>query len=117
MRHKKAYKKLNRTSSHRSAMSVNMLVSFFEHEIISTTLPKAKNLRPMAEKIITKAKRKMHRSLISSLKNNSATVTKLINDIAPRYQSRNGGYVRIIKNGYRVGDNAPMAVIELVDRP
>ncbi|MEM0898434.1 MAG: 50S ribosomal protein L17 [Pseudomonadota bacterium] len=118
MRHAKAGRKLNRTSSHRKAMFANMSASLIEHEQIVTTLPKAKELRPIVEKLVTLGKRgNLHarRQAISAIKD-EAQVRKLFDTIAPRYSDRNGGYIRIMKAGFRHGDNAPMAVIEFVDR-
>ena len=125
MRHKIAYRKLNRTSSHRSAMMVNMACSLILHEQISTTLPKAKEIRPYFEKLVTLAKKtsnvsdlvKIRRKslLLSKLKNNKVAVEKLISVLSSRYLERNGGYVRIIKAGFRKGDAAPVAYIQLVD--
>jgi large subunit ribosomal protein L17 len=118
MRHAKAGRKLNRTSSHRKAMFANMSASLIEHEQIITTLPKAKELRPIVEKLVTLGKRgTLHarRQAISSIRDETQ-VKKLFDAIAPRYSERNGGYLRIMKAGFRHGDNAPMAVIEFVDR-
>lgn len=118
MRHAKAGRKLNRTSSHRKAMFANMSASLIEHEQIVTTLPKAKELRPIVEKLVTLGKRgNLHarRQAISAVRD-EAQVRKLFETIAPRYSDRNGGYIRIMKAGFRHGDNAPMAVIEFVDR-
>ena len=118
MRHGKAGRKLNRTSSHRKAMFANMAASLIEHEQIVTTLPKAKDLRPIVEKLVTLGKRgDLHarRQAISALRNENA-VRRLFETLAPRYASRNGGYLRIMKAGFRYGDNAPLAVIEFVDR-
>jgi large subunit ribosomal protein L17 len=120
MRHLNHYKKLNRTSSHRKAMLINIAVSLIQHEQIRTTLPKAKVLRPYVEKLVTIAKRgngDLHsrRRLLSIVKDN-IIAEKLINNLAKRYENRNGGYTRIMKAGFRFGDNAPMAVIEFVDR-
>lgn len=118
MRHGKANRKLNRTSSHRKAMFANMSASLIKHEQIVTTLPKAKELRPIVEKLITLAKRgDLHarRQAISKLQD-LGMVSKLFDVLGPRYQDRMGGYTRIIKAGYRHGDNAPVAVIEFVDR-
>jgi len=118
MRHGKAGRKLNRTSSHRKAMFVNMSASLIEHEQIITTLPKAKELRPIVEKLVTLGKRgNLHarRQAIAAVQD-EAQVRKLFDTIAPRYADRNGGYIRIMKAGFRYGDNAPMAVIEFVDR-
>lgn len=118
MRHRIAKYKLNRTSSHRKAMMNNMALALFKHEQINTTLIKAKNLRPFAEKIITLAKKgnlESRRKTLSILKNKKIT-DKVFTNIAKRYESRQGGYIRIIKNGFRYGDSAPQAIIELVDR-
>jgi len=119
MRHRKSGRHLNRNSSHRNAMFSNMTNSLFEHEIIKTTLPKAKELRRVAEPLITLAKDDSvakRRQAFASLRNKS-TVGKLFNELGPRYRERAGGYTRIMKCGYREGDAAPMAYIELVDRP
>jgi large subunit ribosomal protein L17 len=119
MRHHKSGRKLNRNSSHRKAMFSNMTNSLFDHEIIKTTLPKAKELRRVAEPLITLAKKDSvanRRSAFSSLRDKE-TVGKLFNELAPRYKDRPGGYTRIMKCGFRSGDAAPMAYIELVDRP
>ena len=118
MRHKQGYKKLNRTSEHRKALIKNMLNSLIKYEQITTTLPKAKVLKPQADKIITLGKKNNlinTKSLISKLQNIN-TVNKVKKNLAKRYQKRNGGYTRIVKAGFRYGDDAPMAVIELVDR-
>lgn len=118
MRHGKAGRKLNRTSSHRKAMFANMAASLIEHEQIVTTLPKAKELRPIVEKLVTLGKRgDLHarRQAISAIRD-VALVGRLFETLAPRYATRNGGYLRIMKAGYRFGDNAPLAVIEFVDR-
>ncbi len=118
MRHLVKLKKLNRTSSHRKAMIRNMIVSLFRHEQIKTTLPKAKVIKPLVERLITKARKTdlaTRRYIISELRDKEI-VAKLINDIAPRNASRNGGYTRIMKAGFRTGDVAPMAVIELVEK-
>ena len=118
MRHGNSGRKLNRTSSHRKAMFANMASSLIEHEQIVTTLPKAKDLRPIVEKLVTLGKRgDLHarRQAISALRNENA-VRRLFETLAPRYASRNGGYLRIMKAGFRYGDNAPLAVIEFVDR-
>jgi len=119
MRHRHGQRKLNRTSSHRLAMLRNMTVSLFQHEAIKTTLPKAKELRKVAEPLITLAKEPTlaHRRLAFDRLRDRAIVTKLFNELGPRYQKRPGGYLRILKFGFRQGDNAPMALIELVDRP
>ena len=118
MRHKRGYRRLNRTHEHRKALFANMAGSLIEHEQITTTLPKAKELRPVVEKLVTLGKRgDLHarRQAISAVRN-VELVRKLFDTIAPRYGERNGGYIRIMKAGYRYGDNAPMAVIEFVDR-
>ncbi len=120
MRHKIAGRKLNRTSSHRKAMFKNMSVSLIEHELIKTTLPKAKDLRRVIEPIITHAKNHddvAGRRIAFSRLRDRAAVQKLFAEIAPRYKERSGGYVRILKCGHRPGDQAPMAYVELVDRP
>jgi large subunit ribosomal protein L17 len=119
MRHLKSGKRLNRTSSHRKAMFSNMTASLIEHEVIKTTLPKAKELRRVAEPLITLAKKDSvanRRLAFSRLRNDSA-VGKLFAELGPRYQERPGGYMRILKSGFRAGDAAPMAIVELVDRP
>lgn len=119
MRHGKSGRKLNRNSSHRKAMFKNMSASLIEHEVIRTTVAKAKELRTVAEPLITLAKEdSVHnrRTAFSRLGNNEA-VSKLFNELGPRYQGRPGGYIRILKCGPRPGDNAPMAFVELVDRP
>jgi len=119
MRHRSGLRKLNRTSSHRLAMFRNMAVSLLTHEAIKTTLPKAKELRRIVEPLITLGKNPSlaNRRLAFARLRDRDVVTKLFNDIAPRYQSRNGGYTRVLKMGFRQGDNAPMAFMELVDRP
>ncbi|MBW3559381.1 MAG: 50S ribosomal protein L17 [Proteobacteria bacterium] len=118
MRHGNAYRKLNRTSSHRTAMFANMAASLIKHEQITTTLPKAKELRPFVEKLVTLAKRgDLHaRRLAVSRVRDQDQVRKLFDTIGPRYQAREGGYIRIMKAGFRHGDDAAMAVIEFVDR-
>jgi large subunit ribosomal protein L17 len=118
MRHGKAGRKLNRTSSHRTAMFANMAASLIEHEQIVTTLPKAKELRPVVEKLVTLAKKGdlAARRLAAARIRNDEMVKKLFETIAPRYAERNGGYTRVLKAGFRYGDNAPVAVIEFVDR-
>ena len=119
MRHRKSGRKLNRTSSHRKAMFKNMSASLFEHELIKTTVPKAKELRRVAEKLITLAKVDTvanRRRAFSQLRSKEI-VGKLFDELGPRYQERPGGYLRILKCGFRAGDNAPMAYVELVDRP
>ena len=118
MRHRVAGRKLGRTTSHRIAMTRNMASSLIEHERIITTLPKAKHLRPFVEKLVTLAKRgDLHarRQAISQVRD-IEQVGKLFAVLGPRYANRNGGYIRVLKAGYRYGDNAPMAVIEFVDR-
>ena len=119
MRHRESGRKLNRNSSHRKAMFRNMAVSLIEHEIIKTTLPKAKELRRIAEPLITMAKNDnvAKRRLAFSRLRNRDIVTKLFNEIGPRYKERPGGYLRILKCGFRTGDKAAMAIVELVDRP
>lgn len=119
MRHRKSGRHLNRTSSHRQAMFRNMAVSLLEHEVIKTTLPKAKELRRVAEPLITLAKTDSvaNRRLAFSRTRDKAVVGKLFSEIGPRYADRPGGYTRILKCGYRAGDAAPMAYVELVDRP
>jgi large subunit ribosomal protein L17 len=119
MRHRKSGRKLNRNSSHRKAMFKNMACSLFEHELIKTTLPKAKELRRVVEPLITTAgvDTVANRRLAFSRLRDKAVVAKLFTEIGPRYLERNGGYMRILKAGYRVGDKAPMAWVELVDRP
>jgi large subunit ribosomal protein L17 len=119
MRHHNSGRQLSRNSSHRSAMLKNMAVSLLRHEIIMTTLPKAKELRRVAEPLITLAKNdSVHRRRVAfSRLRDRDTVTKLFNELGPRYKDRPGGYLRIMKSGYRPGDNAPMAYVELVDRP
>jgi large subunit ribosomal protein L17 len=119
MRHQKSGRKLNRNSSHRKAMFRNMATSLFEHEIIKTTVPKAKELRRVAEPLITLAKEDSvaHRRLAFDRLRDREIVTKLFNELGPRYVDRPGGYLRIMKCGHRAGDSAPMAYVELVDRP
>ncbi|UZE95806.1 50S ribosomal protein L17 [Alkalimarinus alittae] len=119
MRHRKSGRKFNRNSSHRKAMFRNMTSSLVEHELIKTTLPKAKELRTVAEPLITLAKKDTvanRRLAFARLRCNEA-VAKLFNELGPRYESRPGGYIRILKCGLRAGDSAPMAYVELVDRP
>jgi len=118
MRHGKAYRKLGRTTSHRTAMFANMSASLIKHEQIVTTLPKAKELRPFLEKLVTLAKRgDLHaRRIAISRVRDVEQVGKLFAVLGPRYADRNGGYLRVLKAGFRHGDNAPMAVIEFVDR-
>ena len=119
MRHRHGPRKLNRTSSHRLAMLRNMTNSLFKHEVIRTTLPKAKELRRVAEPLITLAKvaTVANRRLAFDRLRDRDIVTKLFGELGPRYQTRPGGYTRILKMGFRQGDNAPMAFVELVDRP
>jgi large subunit ribosomal protein L17 len=119
MRHRHGLRKLNRTSSHRLAMLRNMTVSLLKHEAIKTTLPKAKELRRVAEPIITLGKNATlaNKRLAFDRLRDREIVVKLFEELGPRYKSRNGGYLRILKFGFRVGDNAPMALVELVDRP
>ena len=119
MRHRHGLRKLNRTSSHRLAMLRNMSNSLLTHELIKTTLPKAKELRRVVEPLITLAKEPTvaNRRLAFNRLRDRDVVVKLFNELGPRYATRPGGYTRILKMGYRVGDNAPMAFVELVDRP
>lgn len=119
MRHRKSGRKLNRNSAHRQAMFRNMSASLFEHEAIRTTLPKAKELRRVAEPLITMAGNDTvaNRRLAFARLRNKEAVTKLFDELGPRYRERPGGYLRILKAGFRAGDNAPMAFVELVDRP
>ena len=119
MRHQKAGRKFNRTSAHRQAMFSNMAASLFKHELIKTTLPKAKELRRVAEPLITLAKTDSvaNRRLAFSRLRDKVAVGNLFTTLGPRYANRPGGYLRILKCGFRAGDNAPMAYVELVDRP
>jgi large subunit ribosomal protein L17 len=119
MRHRSGLRKLNRTSAHRLAMLRNMSNSLFKHELIKTTLPKAKELRRVVEPLITLAKEPTvaNRRLAFNRLRDRDVVVKLFNELGPRYKARPGGYIRILKFGFRVGDNAPMAIVELVDRP
>lgn len=119
MRHRKSGRKFNRTSAHRAAMFRNMVNSLVEHELIKTTLPKAKELRRYAEPLITLAKEDSvaNRRLAFDRLRSKEAVGKLFNELGPRYQARPGGYLRVLKAGFRAGDNAPMAYVELVDRP
>jgi large subunit ribosomal protein L17 len=119
MRHRHGLRKLNRTSSHRLAMLRNMSNSLFQHELIKTTLPKAKELRKVVEPLITLAKKDTvaNRRLAFARLRDRDMVTKLFNELGPRYAARPGGYTRVLKFGFRQGDNAPMALVELVDRP
>lgn len=119
MRHGNGYRKLNRTSSHRAAMFRNMAVSLLRHEAIKTTLPKAKELRRVVEPLITlgKSPSLANRRLAFDRLRDRDIVGKIFNELGPRYNTRNGGYLRILKIGFRVGDNAPMAFVELLDRP
>ena len=118
MRHKLGYKKLNRTSEHRKALIKNMLNSLIKYEQITTTLPKAKVLKPQADKIITLGKKNnlQNTKLLISKLQDTKSANKVKKTLAKRYESRKGGYTRIIKSGFRYGDNAPLAVIEFVDR-
>lgn len=119
MRHRKSGRQLNRNSSHRKAMFSNMATSLFDKELIRTTLPKAKQLRSIAEPLLTLSKTDSvanRRMAFAKLRDRSV-VTKLFNELGPRYQGRPGGYLRIMKCGFRSGDKAPMAYVELVDRP
>ncbi|MCX4193937.1 50S ribosomal protein L17 [Methylophaga sp. OBS1] len=118
MRHRNSGRKLNRNSSHRKAMFKNMAASLFEHEVIRTTLPKAKELRGVVEPLITLGKKDSvaNRRLAFARIGDRDVVTKLFNEIAPRSANRPGGYVRVLKCGFRQGDKAPMAIVELVDR-
>jgi large subunit ribosomal protein L17 len=119
MRHRVSHRKLNRTSSHRQAMLRNMANSLLRHEVIKTTLPKAKELRKVAEPLITLGKKASlaNRRIAFDRLRDREIVVKLFDELGPRYATRNGGYLRILKCGFRVGDNAPMALVELVDRP
>jgi large subunit ribosomal protein L17 len=118
MRHGMSGRKLNRTSQHRRALFANLAAALFKHEQIKTTLPKAKDLRPIAERLITRAKNgTLHdRRLVFAYLRDDAVVSKLFSTLAGRYKDRSGGYTRVLKAGFRYGDAAPMAVIELVDR-
>jgi len=118
MRHGFAHRKLNRTAEHRRAMFANLATALIKHEQITTTLPKAKDLRPIVEKLVTLGKRgglHARRQAISEIRD-VAMVKKLFETLGPRYKARNGGYTRVLKAGFRYGDNAPLAVIEFVDR-
>lgn len=119
MRHRQSGRQLNRNSSSRKAMFRNMASSLFRHELIKTTLPKAKELRRVAEPLITMAKKDSvaNRRLAFARTRDREMVTKLFNELGPRYLERQGGYLRVLKCGFRAGDNAPMAYVELVDRP
>ena len=119
MRHRLGLRKLNRTSSHRQAMLRNMTNSLLRHEVIKTTVPKAKELRRVIEPIITLGKKPSlaNRRLAFDRLRDRDMVVKVFNELGPRYANRNGGYLRILKFGFRVGDNAPMALVELLDRP
>ena len=119
MRHSNSGRSLSRTSAHRKAMMKNMAVSLFRHEVIRTTLPKAKELRRAAEPLITLARTDSvaKRRLAFARLRDREIVTKLFNELGPRYQARPGGYLRILKCGFRAGDKAPMAIVELLDRP
>ena len=118
MRHKYSGRKLNRTSSHRTAMFKNMMASLIEHEEIKTTLPKAKELRGFVERLITISKLDTvaKRRIVFSRVRSKEAVSKLFNDLGPRFKERPGGYLRILKCGYRAGDKAPMAIVQLVDK-
>ena len=118
MRHKYSGRKLNRTSSHRSAMFKNMMASLIEHEEIKTTVPKAKELRGFVERLITisKVDTVAKRRIVFSRIRSKEAVAKLFNDLGPRFQKRPGGYLRVLKCGYRAGDKAPMAIVQLVDK-
>lgn len=119
MRHQKSGRSLGRTSSHRKAMYRNMAVSLIQHETIRTTLPKAKELRRVVERLITMAKEDgvARRQLAFSRLRDKASVGKLFNELGPRFKERPGGYLRILKTGYRAGDSAPMAMVQLLDQP
>ena len=119
MRHRQSGRQLNRNSSHRKAMFRNMASSLFEHEVIRTTVPKAKELRRVVEPLLTRAKDDSvaNRRIVFDRIRNRDMVSKLFNELGPRYQTRPGGYLRILKCGFRTGDKAPMAIVELVDRP
>lgn len=119
MRHRKSGRHFNRTSAHRKAMLQNLANSLFEHEVIKTTLPKAKEMRRVAEPLITLAKEDSvaNRRLAFDRTRSKESVGKLFNELGPRYQGRPGGYLRVLKCGFRAGDSAPMAIVELVDRP
>ncbi|GMR08055.1 MAG: 50S ribosomal protein L17 [Gammaproteobacteria bacterium] len=119
MRHRQSGRQLNRNSSHRKAMFRNMAVSLFQHELIRTTVAKAKELRRVAEPLITMSRNDSasRRRMVFDRIRDRAVVTKLFDELGPRYQDRPGGYLRILKCGFRKGDNAPMAIVELVDRP
>ncbi len=119
MRHRQSGRQLNRNSSHRKAMFRNMATSLFNHEVIRTTVPKAKELRRVIEPLITRAKTDSvaNRRVVFDRIRDRDMVTKLFTELGPRYEKRPGGYMRILKCGFRPGDNAPMAIVELVDRP
>jgi len=119
MRHRQSGRKLNRNSSHREAMFKNMAASLMQHEVIKTTLPRAKELRRVAEPLITMAKSdSVHKRRVAFARlRDRDVVTKLFDELGPRYKDRPGGYLRILKMGFRAGDKAPMALVELVDRP
>lgn len=119
MRHRQSGRQLNRNSSHRKAMFKNMAASLFRHELIKTTLPKAKELRRVAEPLITRSKvdSVANRRIVFDRIRDRDMVTKLFNELGPRFKDRPGGYLRILKCGYRAGDKAPMAIVELLDRP
>jgi len=119
MRHRQSGRQLNRNSSHRKAMFKNMAASLFRHELIRTTLPKAKELRRVAEPLITRSKvdSVANRRIVFDRIRDRDMVTKLFNELGPRFKDRPGGYLRILKCGFRPGDKAPMAIVELMDRP
>lgn len=119
MRHRQSGRQLNRNSSHRKAMFRNMASSLFEHEVIKTTVPKAKELRRVVEPLLTRSKTDSvaNRRIVFDRIRNRDMVTKLFNELGPRFKERPGGYLRILKCGFRSGDNAPMAIVELLDRP
>jgi len=119
MRHRQSGRQLNRNSSHRKSMFKNMAASLFRHELIKTTLPKAKELRRVAEPLITRSKvdSVANRRIVFDRIRDREMVTKLFNELGPRFKDRPGGYLRILKCGYRSGDKAPMAIVELMDRP
>lgn len=119
MRHRQSGRQLNRNSSHRKAMFRNMASSLFEHEVIKTTVPKAKELRRVVEPLLTRAKEDSvsNRRIVFDRIRNRDMVTKLFNELGPRFKDRPGGYLRILKCGFRTGDNAPMAIVELLERP
>lgn len=119
MRHRNAHRRLNRTSTHRQAMLANMAISLIQHECIRTTLPKAKELRAVVERLVTRSKEDTvaNRRIVFSRLRDKASVGKLFGELGPRFMQRPGGYIRILKCGFRPGDNAPAAIIEFLDRP